>query len=187
MTDNDKAIILIERLGQLISSEAHAAGLQPVQWAVLRYMERANRFSRTAAAVTAYLGHTKGTVSQTLRALEAKGLLRKQVDGCDRRVNRLELTSKGKQFLKKDPLSGSAWSLQGLSEKHRKAVTDGLEALLIARLDAQERRPFGQCRDCLYFGKQHPEGRPHYCKLLEAQLSEVDATAICFEQRPKYA
>ncbi len=179
--------MLIERLGRLISSEEHAAGLQPVQWAALRYIDRANRFSRTAAAVTAYLGHTKGTVSQTLQALEAKGLLRKRVDGSDRRVNRLELTPQGKRLLKKDPLSDPAWSLIGFSEKNRRAVNSGLEELLLARLDAQDRRPFGQCRDCLYFGKDHKEGRPHYCKLLETQLSDVDAAAICFEQQPKLA
>jgi len=71
---------LIERIGRLLSTDAHAAGLLPVQWEVLRYLRRANRFSRTPAALTAYLGLTKGTVSQTLRALEGRGLVRKRVD-----------------------------------------------------------------------------------------------------------
>lgn len=186
MKEQEKAVILIERLGRLLSSEEHAAGLQPVQWAVLRYLDRANRFSRTAAAVTAYLGHTKGTVSQTLQALEAKGLVKKQVDGRDRRVNRLELTPQGEQQLKSDPLADPAWSLSGLSDQGAKTVTRGLEQLLVARLDAQDRRPFGQCRDCVYFGREHPEGRPHYCQLLKAQLSNVDAAAICYEQQPKF-
>ena len=47
-----KGLLTFERLGRLVQSEAHAAGLQPVQWEALRFLERANRFSRTAAAVT---------------------------------------------------------------------------------------------------------------------------------------
>ncbi len=187
MTDNDKIIVLIERLGRQISSEEHAAGLQPVQWAVLRYLHRANRFSRTAAAVTAYLGHTKGTVSQTLRTLETKGLIKKRVDGKDRRVNRLELTAAGKRLLREDPLTDAAWSLQDLSPQQHATMAAGLEQLLLARLDSQDRRPFGQCRDCLYFGRQHPDGQPHYCKLLETPLAEADSAAICFEQQPQSA
>ncbi len=78
--DSIRAAALIERIGRLIGSESHANGLQPVHWEALRYLSKANRFSQTAAALTAYLGLTKGTVSQSLKALEAKGLVRKLVD-----------------------------------------------------------------------------------------------------------
>ena len=37
---------LIERIGRLLSADAHAARLAPVQWEALRYLGRANRFSR---------------------------------------------------------------------------------------------------------------------------------------------
>ena len=64
-TPENHVAALIERLGRLTTTEAHAEGLLPVQWEVLRYLDRANRYSRTAVALTAYLGITKGTVSQT--------------------------------------------------------------------------------------------------------------------------
>ena len=51
----NRVAALIERIGRLVSRESHAEGLQPVQWEALRYLAKANRFSRTAAAATAYL------------------------------------------------------------------------------------------------------------------------------------
>ena len=43
-----------------------------------------NRHHTTRLRLTAYLGLTKGTLSQTLSTLEAKGLVTKQVDPVDR-------------------------------------------------------------------------------------------------------
>ena len=63
-----RAAILIERLGRLLQTEEQETGLNPAQWQALRFLGRANRFSRTPATVADYLGSTRGTVSQTLIA-----------------------------------------------------------------------------------------------------------------------
>jgi DNA-binding MarR family transcriptional regulator len=78
-----RAVDLIERMGRLLRASDHASGLNPAQAEALRYLLRANRFSRTPAALAEYLGSTRGTVSQTLLALEAKGwpVGRANVDG----------------------------------------------------------------------------------------------------------
>ncbi len=83
--DSKRISALLERIGRLLTTEAHAEGLLPVHWETLRYLQRANRFSQSAAALTAYLGLTKGTVSQTLGTLDNKGLIKKNVDRRDRR------------------------------------------------------------------------------------------------------
>lgn len=175
---------LIERVGRLLSTEAHAEGLLPVQWEAMRYLQRANRFSTTAAAMTAYLGLTKGTVSQTLKALESRGLVRKQVNNKDRRSNHLSLTAKGRKLLSRDPLNATVAALGDLGRSKQSALHNGLGALLSARLTDRDRQPFGQCRDCRYFAQRHPDGDPHYCQLLKETLAESDSHAICFEQRP---
>ena len=175
---------LIERIGRLLSTDAHAAGLLPVQWEVLRYLRRANRFSRTPAALTAYLGLTKGTVSQTLRALEGRGLVRKRVAPGDRRSRCLSLSQAARQLLLQDPLAETVAATRRLAAPQRETLAGALEALLSARLEARERQPFGQCRDCRYFARQHAGGAPHYCLLLEEPLAEEESGAICHEQRP---
>jgi DNA-binding MarR family transcriptional regulator len=69
---------LVEQLGHCACSEAFQGGLNPAQWSALRYIERANRFSRTVSAFARYHGTTRGTASQTIRALVQKGFLRRR-------------------------------------------------------------------------------------------------------------
>ena len=175
---------LIERMGRLMNSDAHAGALLPVQWEVLRYLARANRFSRTPAALGAYLGLTKGTVSQTLRVLEGKGFVRKGVDPRDRRRRRLSLSQEARRLLREDPLAETAAAARHLSERQRETLTGMLESMLRVRLAARHRQPFGMCRDCRYFARRHAAGAPHYCLLLKEPLAEEESLAICHEQRP---
>lgn len=183
-SDNSKRIVdLLERIGRLLTTEAHAEGLLPVHWETLRYLARANRFSQHAAALAAFLGLTKGTVSQTLGTLESKGLVKKTVDKRDKRSKHLTLTAKGKLLLKRDPLALTVGVVEDLGSKSRQHLESALEEFLLARLGAQDRQPFGQCSDCRYFAQRHADGAPHYCQLLEEELVESDAFAICFEQR----
>ena len=97
VSESDNIVALLERLSRVLQNESHAEGLKPTQWEALRYLERANRFSRTPSGLTSYLGMTKGTVSQTLNALERKGLIRKTADKADRRQVHIDLTAKAKK------------------------------------------------------------------------------------------
>jgi len=177
-----KISALIERAGRLLAADTHAGGLLPVHWEVLRYLAKANQFSRTHAALTAYLGLTKGTVSQTLKALEGKGLVQKEADVRDRRSYQLSLTQRGRRLLARDPLEVWAEQLEVLPKAERDGLEKGLSSLLNGLLVARGRAPFGQCRDCVHFAATHTEGAPHYCKLLETPLSKQSATLICAEQ-----
>ena len=177
-----RVLMLLERLGRLMQSRGHELGLKPVQWEALRYLSRANRFSRTPSGLTAYLGSTKGTVSQTLIALEGKGLIRKKADPGDRRAVRLELTAAGRRALESDPLEEFAESLAALGKTGEGALERQLTALLSERLEQTEGRPFGICRTCTHFEKKAPEGKPHRCGLLDVPLSAEDAEQICVEQ-----
>ena len=68
----DHIINLIERLGRFARSAQHCAGMKPAQWEALRFVSRANRYSRTPGALADFLSSTRGTVSQTPIALEKK-------------------------------------------------------------------------------------------------------------------
>ncbi|ANM30954.1 hypothetical protein ABI59_17285 [Acidobacteria bacterium Mor1] len=177
-----RVLMLLERLGRLMQSRGHELGLKPVQWEALRYLSRANRFSRTPSGLTAYLGSTKGTVSQTLIALESKGLIRKKSDPGDRRAVRLELTAAGRRALGSDPLLEFAESVGALGKVGEGTLERNLTALLTERLEQIEGRPFGICRTCTHFEKNAPEGKPHRCGLLELPLSADESEQICVEQ-----
>lgn len=177
-----RILMLLERLGRLMNGRGHELGLKPVQWEALRYLSRANRFSRTPSGLTAYLGSTKGTVSQTLIALEKKALIRKRVVADDRRAVRLELTAAGRRALRDDPLLEFGESLAILSRGDEVALEECLTTMIGEHLERADGRPFGLCRTCRHFEKNAPDGDPHYCGLLEERLSADDAQRICMEQ-----
>ncbi len=184
MKAEPNAVVLLERLGRLLQNSAHCEGLKPTQWEALRYLSRANRFSRGPSAVTAYLGMTKGTVSQTLAALERKGLISKVTVPSDRRNVTIELTRKGKALLRKDPLAGLSAAAESLSGAQRARLMNGLEDLLTESLRQRGGRPFGACKTCRHFLRNAQGGRPHRCGLLEVPLSGPDSELICIEQEP---
>lgn len=90
----------LERLTSLMRvwsrEQPLVAELQPVQLSALHYLARCNRYSDTPLGVTEYLGLTKGTVSQSLKVLEGRGLISKLPDARDRRSVHLRLTDAGR-------------------------------------------------------------------------------------------
>ena len=175
---------LFERLGRLIANDGHHRRLKPVQWEALRYLSKANRFSRTPSALTAYLGSTKGTVSQTVMALQRNGWLKKRPGDEDKRSVRLELTAAGQDLLREDPLEQMCRAASHLDDEQQLILEGAMQKILEERLSATEGRTFGMCRSCRFFQADSPEGNPHRCALLEVPLGISDARQICAEYTP---
>ncbi|HRJ02446.1 MAG TPA: MarR family transcriptional regulator, partial [Hyphomonas sp.] len=130
-----RAAHLIERLGRLLRAGDHAAGLNPAQAEALRYLARANRFSRTPAALAEYLGSTRGTVSQTLLALEAKGMIERKANARDGRSIMLEVTPSGMEFIGDDPVRMLSRTIDagGAASRLADDLEAGLRAFLVER------------------------------------------------------
>lgn len=172
---------LLERLTRILHNDAHKEGMKPVQWEVLRYLLRANRFSRSPGAVTTYLGVTKGTVSQTLNTLERKGLIEKKADPVDKRTIHMRVTSAGRKALRHDPAIDLDAAMGQLGGGDKAALSAHLETVLTSMLHNRGGRPFGACKACRHFNQNVPKGKPHYCGLLHEPLSNADGEAICVE------
>lgn len=180
MTDPSLSILL-ERLARIIHNDTHSQGLKPTQWEALRYIARANRFSCNPGALTAYLGMTKGTVSQTLSALEKKDLITKTANPEDKRAVNLALTSNGLDLLENDPLSVLNSGVRGTDCA---TIETLLESSLKALLAQRGGHPFGACKTCRHFQINSESGNPHFCGLLLEPLSTEDSKKICIEQVP---
>ncbi len=179
-----EAAWLIGRLERI--ARAGAGALNPAQWEALRYLGRANRFSRTPAALADYLTSTRGTVSQTLIALDAKGYVVRERSARDRRSIHIRLTPRGEKALARDPLLALARDIGlGMGSGARNLVGD-LRRALGATIARNEGRPFGLCHDCRHFRRAvRVLGRqPHHCALLDEKLSEAESESICVEQEP---
>ena len=182
MTDRLSTVELIERLARIVSGAGHSNAMKPVQWDALRYVSRANRFSRTPGALTAYLGVTKGTVSQTLMSLERAGLVSKTIDAADRRSVKLELTDAGRDRLRRDEIARVQAMVDAMPELDRLRLDDALRQLLKTRLELEGGRAFGLCRTCRHFAADARGPAKHHCRLLDEPLADAEADEICYEQ-----
>ncbi|MEK7265917.1 MAG: MarR family transcriptional regulator [Pseudomonadota bacterium] len=171
-----RAAHLVERLARLLRADEFDAGLNPAQWESLRYLARANRFSRTPAALADYLNSSRGTVSQTLIALEEKGLIEKTKSATDARSFNLALSTAGRSMLASDSEAGLARDLDATGAAAM--VAAALDQALVSALTRRGGKTFGICRTCKHFRRG---AAAHHCALLDEKLAAQEAEAICAE------
>ncbi|VVM41752.1 hypothetical protein PS662_00330 [Pseudomonas fluorescens] len=173
---------LLERLSSLtrvwFREHPKLTDLQPIQLSALMYLGRCNRYSNTPLAVTEYLGLTKGTVSQSLKALEAKGLLIKTPDTRDKRSVHLALTAPARALL--DAVTPPDFLVAAAQRMGARA--EDLEVLLLELLRTIQRGEnvpgFGLCRTCRFH--QTVDGAA-FCGLTQEPLESVEIELICRE------
>jgi len=175
---------LLERISSLLRSETRGLllhhGLQPVQFEALHYLSICNRYSDTPMGVTEYLGQTKGSVSQTLKVLEKKGLIKKVDDISDKRVTHLTVTKAGSRLINiilPSPLLSTA--SEQLTNKDPASINLSLNRLLKSIQQANDFKTFGQCVTCQHNIK-HSEHQ-YICGLTKETLSDEDIQLICKE------
>ena len=151
--------------------------LSAAQWAALRYMSRANPFSRTPSAFARYHGTTRGTASQTIKSLVAAGLLTRARDDRDRRSVRFALTESGEAMLVEDGACTLAEAVAGLPDADRTAFIVTMRRLA-GEIAINHGAPcFGCCQDCRHLqGGQAWDG---YCTLVGAKVTLEDMTLLC--------
>ena len=174
---------LLERLNNLLRMEVRAFGvqygLQPVQIEALTYLTRCNRYSDTPQAVTEYLGLTKGTVSQSLKVLAQKGLLRKRQDTEDKRITHLAVTAKGNKLIEQAfPAESLETSLDKIRSVQLTKVEKTLRSLLREMQHLHDRKTFAACHTCR-FHERHKKG--YVCGLTKEALSGREIQLLCRE------
>ena len=178
---------LVEQLGRCAYGDAFIEGLNPAQWSALRYFGRANRFSRTVSAFALYHGTTRGTASQTVKALVAKGYLRRLPVKSDHRSFRLELTAKARSFRAQDPFHDLVSAARTLSLDRRTTVVEGLQAMLGCLLDNRGGPLFGVCPSCAHLRSEGccpTDSSPYECGLFGESLTEEELPEICVNYQP---
>ena len=178
----DRLHELLERLGSLLRAGDRRRGdrqgpLQPVHWQVLHYLARCNRFSDTPAAVAAFLGAGRGTVSQSILVLARRGLVARAADADDGRVVHLRLTARGRRLAEGRPGPAFERAAQTLPPADRAGAERALEALLTSLQRANGGRTFGVCGSCRHL-QGGPRG-PFRCGLNGEPLAAPETAQIC--------
>lgn len=175
-------VVLLERLSRLVRAQEHASDINPAQWEALRYLSRCNRFSDSPAALTRYLSATKGTISQTLIALERKGLLTKTPRPGEARSVVLALTPAGEEKLRDDPWRQISAMIETGGVKTRKRLAAGSSKLVRQIIKSRGLPSYGCCVNCRYFREgdapRDVKGK-HWCLLFEQPITKSETTKIC--------
>ncbi|MBR1272904.1 MarR family transcriptional regulator [Bradyrhizobium sp. AUGA SZCCT0222] len=99
MSPARESIELLEQIAQVFSFEETKHGLRDREWTALRFLARANKFSRTPSTLVSHVGTTGETATCIVNQLERKGFLEKTRTDRDRRSITLSLTQQGRKFL----------------------------------------------------------------------------------------
>lgn len=177
----------LDRLGRLTRAVQYSECLNPAQWEALRYLGQANRYSRTPGAIASFLGATKGTVSQTLTALEDKGLVTRVRSQSDRRCVDLVLTEAGSSLCQRDPLCALESAVARLDEGALDRV-DGMLKTLLHDIEARHQsNHFGVCWRCEMFvpldGTSDSAGG-YRCGLTNESMLDEETSKLCINFAP---
>lgn len=174
---------LIDRLGRMTRELQYVDGLNPAQWEALRFLSRANTYSRTPGAVAQFLGSTKGTVSQTITALENKGLIARRPSERDKRVCLIDLTVEGESLILRDPVKRIESAVGGMDAETGASMVQGLSRLLGALQSGRDKPLFGVCVACCRHispgGGCGGEEEAARCGVTGEPLSGPDTRKVC--------
>lgn len=172
----EKIAELLVHIGRSSRGEGTASPLTSAQWTCLRFFASANRVSRTPSAFASFQATTRGTASQTIKALEKKGLLVRYRSEQDGRSVRLEITEPGLEILEADPLADMISAINVLEPKECAAFLSTLSHLSETLAGLRGAHAFGTCEACKHYTRSDGGG---YCACVAAELAPDDFGRLC--------
>ena len=182
VNENTKIAMGIERLSTLFRAalwaEAKQCGLSPLQVQIMLFIVSHTQTLNNVSCLAKEFGVTKATVSDAVRTLLEKKLLKKQPAG-DARAFSLHLTASGHTQLQQLGSLAACIdeALASTSAAERKKIWEGL-VLLIGHLQKTSIIPLRMCLTCRHYEKR--KGLP-YCHLLQQSLQLEDIRLDCPE------
>jgi DNA-binding MarR family transcriptional regulator len=163
--------------------QANGAGLSPTQAQILALAVAHEPL--TGTDLSERLGLSLPTISDSVRVLVQKKLLRKKPDPRHPRASLLTLTGRGRQLGTK----ARAWpefmadAVGQLSPEEQRAFSSGILKMIVA-LQGQGLIPLdGMCLSCSHFRPNvHTGAKPHHCALIDAPLAGEELRLDCPDQ-----
>jgi DNA-binding MarR family transcriptional regulator len=179
-----EAIELVGQMARILSFEGTKHGLRDREWMALRFLSRANRFSRTPSALASYVGTTRGTASFIIGELERLGYVERKRSATDKRSVMLSVTQQGKKFLVRDPVSVLIEAVAVLGDEAKIHFRDTLRHVLDRSDAAEQRHHTDVCGRCIFLREDRTaaDGKTTVefsCRLFRAPISEAEVDLLC--------
>jgi len=159
--------------------------LNPTQAQILSFLAR--RTDARVGAVAAHLGASQPTATDSIAALEKKGLVQRRPDTQDRRATIVATTGRGLALSKQIDAQGGATgrAMQALSAREQTQLL-GLMIRLIRNLQSEGAiPPQRMCVTCEYFRPHaHDDTKaPHHCAFIDAALGAPMLKLDCADHK----
>jgi MarR family transcriptional regulator, negative regulator of the multidrug operon emrRAB len=185
MTLARETVELLVQAARIWYFEGSRHGLRDREWMALRFLARANRFSRTPSALANFVGTTRGTASQIVKVLEKKGFLERKPAAEDKRSVILCVTAQGEKFLAHDPINVLMKAVAALSVERQTSSRDALRQVL-DRLDVTQHRQHADiCKECTFLTENGAEAvagnaSPQFtCRFFRAAITSDETALLC--------
>jgi len=181
-----KIVASLERISQvfrvLLWNESKEHSLSPIQIQVLIFLLHHSEEKRKVTYLANEFNMTKATISDTIKTLEQKELIKKEYEHHDTRSYIIQLTKTGKAIANQTSLF-TEQLLMPIDKLH----ADDKENLLLSLISIiQHLNKSGvitiqrMCLTCSHF-KKAENGQHHFCKLLNQNLYTTNLRIDCPE------
>lgn len=185
-----KIVASLERVSQafrvLLWNESKEFSLSPIQVQLLIFLLHHSDQKRKVSYLADEFNMTKATISDTIKTLEQKLLIKKEYEQHDTRSYIINLTKKGKIIAEQTSLF-----TKQIQVPIDKLHSTDKENLLLSLLDIiHHLNKSGiitiqrMCFTC-HFYKSDKKGHEHFCELLNTKLAENELRVDCAEHKLK--
>ncbi|RBO55181.1 hypothetical protein DSD19_00055 [Rhodovulum sp. BSW8] len=126
------AAVLMERIVRDAYDSKSSSAIQPLQWSILRYVERSPEDRCTLTLIASYLGLTHAPVSRAVRTMRDRGLVGQRSHPRDARSAIISLTEAGRAALELDPIRKIGLLVGTLPDSERAAIKRALRSIAIS-------------------------------------------------------
>nr|WP_074117996.1 MarR family transcriptional regulator [Bradyrhizobium sp. AS23.2] len=160
--------------------EGHQFGLSDREWMALRFLARANRFSRTPSALAIFLGTTRSGTSEIAAQLRKKGLVIPEPSAEDRRSITLCVTSQGKKLLDRDPINALRDRIAALTIDDRSQLRHSLRRVLVQSDVAQREHNTDICSGCIFLIEDGAGSEHQFkCRRFRKAIASKETALLC--------
>jgi DNA-binding MarR family transcriptional regulator len=185
-----KIIAALERVSQafrvLLWNESKEFSLSPIQVQVLVFLLHHTEEKRKVSYLADEFNITKATVSDTIKTLEQKQLIKKDYKQNDSRTYTIQLTKKGRSVAEQTSLF--AKQIQVPVHKLKPADKENLLLSLFGIIRHLNQSGIitiqRMCFTCNFY-KTDSNGHKHFCGLLNTRLANKDLRVDCPEHIQK--
>lgn len=183
-----KLVLALERISHvfrvLLWEQTKQYNLSPIQTQILIYIYHQPEYDRNISTLAIRLNVTKATISDAVKSLVQKKLVKKQTDKEDARYFYLTLTNKGSELVKKIESWGEQFR-KNFREIPDKDKTTLYETLLRLLINFEEQGIINRnriCFTCKHFQNQKKSNKElYFCELLNLPLKTNELRVDCPE------